>query len=374
VEKMEKDRFLQQEEEEEPQGWIDLPLAQNGSRTSQNPSVLEHITEKLQVSTDSQSGHAISHDLQNRPRSQNSPQQFRLDPEISAFTSKSSVAPISAEEVEEIQEYQKILTSAQGRNATGSSSEEMKIAPLIWWDVKSYLSKDSLINAPQSDRNTGLQQYAVLGHVPDEIKASTDFKPVLLNTNSPWSAFLCGSQGSGKSHALSCMLENCLLQDARIGKTPKPLAGVVFHYDSYSGSGVCEAAYLCSSVKTTVLVSESNFERLKLEYQEMATRHGGTIKVEKLKLLPRHLDTERVKRLMAVGKDGDLPLYMHVSTLSPHLFHETYYPYSYSSRSSKTWPPSETNLSQPATSLTSTTMLSKAPLTNRASRTSKTAL
>jgi hypothetical protein len=65
-----------------------------------------------------------------------------------------------------------------------------------------------------------------------------------------------------------------------------------------------------------VLVSESNFERLKLDYQTMAARYGGTIKVEKLKLLPRHLDTERVKGLMAVGKDGDLPLYMHVSIFS----------------------------------------------------------
>jgi hypothetical protein len=192
----------------------------------------------------------------------------------------------------------------------------MKIAPLIWWDVKSHLSKDSSNSVPRRDPKIGLQQYTVLGHVPDESKASASFKPVLLNTNSPWSAFLCGSQGSGKSHALSCMLKNYLLQDARIGKNPKPLAGLVFHYDSYSGSGVCEAAYLCSSVKTTVLVNESNFERLKLDYQTMAARYGGTIKVEKLKLLPRHLDTERVKRLMAVGKDGDLPLYMHVSIFS----------------------------------------------------------
>lgn len=138
-------------------------------------------------------------------------------------------------------------------------------------------------------------------------------KPVLLNTKAPWSAFLCGSQGSGKSHTLSCMLENCLLNDPSIGKNPVLLAGLVLHYDGSRGSGVCEAAYLCSKVKTTVLVSASNYGNLKQQYEEMARKCGGTVSVRKLLIAPKHLDTERVKTLMAVTKDGEAPLYIQVS-------------------------------------------------------------
>jgi pantothenate kinase-related protein Tda10 len=44
--------------------------------------------------------------------------------------------------------------------------------------------------------------------------------PVFLNVNSPWSMFICGSQGSGKSHALSCVLESCLLSSPDLGQLP----------------------------------------------------------------------------------------------------------------------------------------------------------
>ncbi|KAF2266154.1 hypothetical protein CC78DRAFT_597526 [Lojkania enalia] len=174
-----------------------------------------------------------------------------------------------------------------------AKSEELRIAPLVWWDVKRHLSQCG----------SSLQQYAVLGHIPSpncEVQ-----EPVFLNTNAPWSAFLCGSQGSGKSHALSCMLENCLLTDralvSQIGENPNPLAGLVFHYDSCQGSGVCEAAYLCSNIPTTILVSPSNYRRLKLQYEQMAKARDGSanIKVKPLCLLSEHLDTERIKTLMA---------------------------------------------------------------------------
>ncbi|PVI06990.1 hypothetical protein DM02DRAFT_489510, partial [Periconia macrospinosa] len=137
-------------------------------------------------------------------------------------------------------------------------------------------------------------------------------KPILLNTSTPWSAFLCGSQGSGKSHALSCMLENCLLDDEKVGRNPNPLAGIVFHYDSSQTSGVCEAAYLCSDIKTRVLVSKSNYGNLKKQYDQVVMDHKGDMSVEKLEIHPSHLNTERVKTLMAVGNDGEMPLYMHV--------------------------------------------------------------
>ncbi|KAE8312120.1 hypothetical protein BDV41DRAFT_539835 [Aspergillus transmontanensis] len=48
-----------------------------------------------------------------------------------------------------------------------------------------------------------------------------------LNVSHPFSTFICGSQGSGKSHTLSCILENCLIP-SRAGRVPSPLTGLSF--------------------------------------------------------------------------------------------------------------------------------------------------
>jgi hypothetical protein len=166
--------------------------------------------------------------------------------------------------------------------------------------------------------------YAVLGHVPEhgtETRADRSFNsgkrmPVFLHTDTPWSAFLCGSQGSGKSHTLSCMIENCLLANEellpRIGRNPYPLAGMVFHYDRSHDSKICEAAYLCTQVNTTVLVSPSSYGKLKDKYEKEAEELGATITVKQLYILPKYLNSERIKTLMAVGKDDYVPLYMQV--------------------------------------------------------------
>ncbi|KAF1843780.1 uncharacterized protein K460DRAFT_288780 [Cucurbitaria berberidis CBS 394.84] len=209
---------------------------------------------------------------------------------------------------QELQRYQAFLRPLEGENTQvkagiDAAEEEFRNAPLVWWDVKQHMGQ----------HGAGLGQFAVMGTELKEVE-DKDPKPVLLNTNSPWSAFLCGSQGSGKSHTLSCMLENCLLDEPNIGKNPHPLAGLVFHYDRSRGSGVCEAAYLCTSVPTKVLVSASNYGRLKQQYEAMAKQYGGNIEVEALELHASHLDTERIKLLMAVGKEGEMPLYMNVLT------------------------------------------------------------
>jgi hypothetical protein len=209
---------------------------------------------------------------------------------------------------DELQRYQSLISwpnraTINSEAPSDNHQEELRTAPLLWWDVKEHLNN-------KVGSACTVQQYAVLGHATSATDEPS--KPVLLNTNSPWSAFLCGSQGSGKSHTLSCMLENCLLDAPELGVNPNPLAGLVLHYDGSRGSGVCEAAYLCSSVKTTVLVSASNYGNLAQKYKSMAEAHGGRIEVKKLLIAPEHLDTERVKTLMAVAKDGEAPLYIQV--------------------------------------------------------------
>lgn len=141
---------------------------------------------------------------------------------------------------------------------------------------------------------------------------------IFLNVNAPWSAFICGSQGSGKSYTLSCILENCLIPSG-LGQLPNPLAAIVFHYDSFTSYGsrqLCEAAYLCSSgVPVTVLVSPTNFWRMKQMYENLPLSSSSMRKpkVVSMKFQNTHLDVTRMMSMMAVSdKDGPIPLYIEV--------------------------------------------------------------
>ena len=149
-------------------------------------------------------------------------------------------------------------------------------------------------------------------HVSDDVR-------LFLNTNTPWSAFICGSQGSGKSHTLSVMLENALIRST-LGKLPRPLAAIVFHYDtftSYASNQICESAYLCSAgIPVKVLVSPTNYWRMKTAYHNLPGLPADAKKPEVVPLLfnEKHLDVSRMMNLMCVSeKDGPMPLYIEVS-------------------------------------------------------------
>jgi hypothetical protein len=79
---------------------------------------------------------------------------------------------------------------------------------------------------------------------------------LFFNVTVPSSIFICGSQGSGKSHTLSCLLESCLADsDATI--LPRPLSALLFHYDTFisdDGGSPCEAAFLASLPGTQVRI------------------------------------------------------------------------------------------------------------------------
>ncbi|KAI9766483.1 MAG: hypothetical protein M1835_007179 [Candelina submexicana] len=142
---------------------------------------------------------------------------------------------------------------------------------------------------------------------------------IFLNVKTPFSAFICGSQGSGKSHTLSCMLEDCLLPSTQLGKLPSPLSGIVFHYDNFTSIScgqVCEAAYMCSKgIPVRVLVSPSNQWRMRDLYTNLPGLPPGCKKpdVQPLLLKEEHLTTTRMMNLMAVsGGDGPVPLYVEI--------------------------------------------------------------
>ena len=183
------------------------------------------------------------------------------------------------------------------------------------------LTRDVLpLRDDSSEGGVQLDGHDISSEVPARLDTSI---PILLNTNTPWSAFICGSQGSGKSHTLSCMLENCLLQDGEIMTSKNPLSVMLFNYDKHSSGRPCEAAHLASEVKTRVIVSPSNFwamqalyNGLNIEGQNAKGQNAKAKKVEIVPLLiePKRLTSEQVKRLMAFTNDkGEAsPIYLQV--------------------------------------------------------------
>lgn len=98
---------------------------------------------------------------------------------------------------------------------------EIKSAPIF--------TEAARINADgktTSQNNKVFPQYGLLAGV--ENGAGND-EMLHFNIAAPSSLFICGSQGSGKSHTLSCLLENCLFS-SQANELPRPLTGIVFHY------------------------------------------------------------------------------------------------------------------------------------------------
>lgn len=243
-------------------------------------------------------------------------------------------------------DFQMSLLSTTVSNVDDSvrgTHEELQTTPLFSSAVQATVGSDPNNLLDRLLLNLTFPQYGLLAadvEVYDKFieisgtgqkgsKLDLDDGRIFLNVNTPWSAFICGSQGSGKSHTLSCMLEDCLLP-SEVGKLPSPLAGIVFHYDQFtsdSGGQICEAAYLCSSgIPVRVLVSPTNFFHMKQAYENLPGLSAGTKKPEVFPMLLREkqLDIQKMMNLMAVSeKDGPLPLYMEVRFSFPESFEAT---------------------------------------------------
>ncbi|KAI7161720.1 hypothetical protein KC343_g18844, partial [Hortaea werneckii] len=189
-------------------------------------------------------------------------------------------------------------------------SEEIRMSPLVSLKVKDALEKQS----PTTNAIPLLPQARLLGRsVGDhqlDIKAE---EPILYNVDAPNSTFLCGSQGSGKSYTLSCLLENCLMKDDQHGPLDNAVAGVVFNYDADLSNVTAEAASLCSrGMKVRVLISPSNYAALEKAYSDLEGASDNLV-VQPLLLGNADLNVSRMKRLMALSDEGqNIPLYMEV--------------------------------------------------------------
>jgi len=205
----------------------------------------------------------------------------------------------------------------QGKN---NQAEEIRTTPLFSGNVLEAFDCGILL------------QYGLLGgcvekySAPDSSSkqgtaAHQNDRRIFLNVNTPWSAFICGSQGAGKSHTLSCMLESCILP-SQVSELSRPLAAMVFHYDRFTSdisNQVCEAAFLCSSgTPVRVLVSATNYWRMEKIYKALPGVPADKMpEVVPITFNERQLNVSRMMSLMAVNKnDGPMPLYVEVCCAS----------------------------------------------------------
>ncbi|KAJ7024784.1 hypothetical protein C8F04DRAFT_1130573 [Mycena alexandri] len=138
---------------------------------------------------------------------------------------------------------------------------------------------------------------------------------VYVNTNAPSSAVICGVQGSGKSHTVSCLLECGLIPDPRVGQLPQPLSGLVLHFDTQDSGRPCEAAFLSSPTahngvppEVTVLCSPGNVKRRRRVYAPLRN-----VRVKALSLSEKDLTADRMLVLMGCEDLDTMPLYMHTA-------------------------------------------------------------
>lgn len=188
----------------------------------------------------------------------------------------------------------------------GELFQELQGTPLFTWRVKEFAAAASIADGPltgSAPRTVGYEQYALLGRQASSrigTPLAADTAPVFLNVNAPWSALICGSQGTGKSSTLSCMLENCLMPRASLGALPKPLSGVLFHYDLRQSKRPCEAASMASHVPVVVLLSPGAFHDRKKVYAQIP---GVT--VLPLILREHQVSMHRLEQFLTGGEASD---------------------------------------------------------------------
>ena len=110
------------------------------------------------------------------------------------------------------------------------------------------------------------------------------------------------------------MLENHLLNDPSVGAQRQTIPGFVFHWDTNNSGSLAEAASLCSrGIKVRVLVSWSNYQKMKGLYEDFAAKAGGEIEVRPLLFRDHELKVSNIRDLMAFRDvSTNPPLYLEV--------------------------------------------------------------
>ncbi|KAG9038322.1 hypothetical protein FRB95_001734 [Tulasnella sp. JGI-2019a] len=196
-------------------------------------------------------------------------------------------------------------------DAPDELAHEVVTAPLVTRDA--YLFGGGL--------RSSIPQYGILGsivsiHSQNAIDGHVDPR-IYLNTNAPFSAVVCGVQGSGKSHTVGVLLESMMIPgDTRLGALQKPFAGLVLHYGENGGSRPCEAAYQCSTSDkkirppiVKVYVSPSRIRTMTKVYGDV---FGKKVEIIPLKITDSELDAQAFLSMMCVSSGKEPPLYVQI--------------------------------------------------------------
>ena len=223
--------------------------------------------------------------------------------------------------------YSSVRPATQGQQISDHRLREIKAAPIFSARVQDTLESNTDIATKLIQSKQELfPQYSMLGNkvgsfrdgtLEQSADPSNPNNLLFLNTNEPFSTFICGSQGGGKSHTLSCILEGALLKESPVGQVKAPSSAIVFHYDqfsSHSTSQICEAAYLCSgNLPVRVIVSPTNYSVMNQVYSNLGGFTGGMAKPQVIPfyLKEEHLHIQNMKTLMScAGGESTMPLYL----------------------------------------------------------------
>lgn len=167
-------------------------------------------------------------------------------------------------------------------DSPNEQNEQAFLAPIFTGSV---LEQPGLA-PPQYGLLGGVKSIETSSHASTENEMIKKDPRLFFNVSSPSSIFICGSQGSGKSHTLSCVLEGCLIS-SKAGRLANPLTAVAFHYDTFNSDNCgspCEAAFLAShsKIKVKVLCAPTNFLTIKVTRYKSDFLHLANRPIENL--------------------------------------------------------------------------------------------
>ncbi|KAI1523523.1 AAA-10 domain containing protein, partial [Pyrenophora tritici-repentis] len=196
------------------------------------------------------------------------------------------------------------LLLKKGRNGGKANiiQRDIRQGPLLSGEIVEKFSK------------TLVPQYGLLGSLAGE-DVSSPSSQIFSNPSTPFSAFICGVQGSGKSHTTACLLENSMICSDNIGRLRGSVSSLVFSYGSSDGNNISEVAYLGASKpgfdnhhakKVTVLVSPSN-KAIGKRYEELPN-----VRAIPFYLNAKTLTIHAMTMLMAFDEKAVKPMYMSI--------------------------------------------------------------
>ncbi|VDC07734.1 unnamed protein product [Peniophora sp. CBMAI 1063] len=211
-----------------------------------------------------------------------------------------------------------LLALPSSTTADSANTHALRTAPIITSDALIHLGPGVIPQRAVYGRLLSQHAPGFPSQCRADRKAKGGAGKVYVNTNAPFSALVCGVQGSGKSHSTSVLLESCLVKDERLGTLPEPLSALVFHFDTAAGGGLvqpCEAAYLAAldpsragnarAPPVKVLVMPNSITNMRRVYAGLP---GVT--VEPLHFAPGDINGSRLLSMMKLADGQQLPLYM----------------------------------------------------------------